>query len=114
MTSPSADPDAPAVIRNFFERHDVASMRLPGGWFGRPYDNWHQLSRVEFDGATLVITLDDVQVIRLRGPGQVVIDGGTLTIPALEGSWKWTPYGGSAEPRREPVGMGAVKFHAPH
>ena len=112
MTSPSAD-DVPAAIRHFFERHGVASLRLPDGWFGRPFDNWHQLSEVDLDGETLVITLDDFQVLRVRTIDDVAIDSTTLRISVLDGTWEWTPYGGPAEPRLEPVGGGAIEFHAP-
>jgi hypothetical protein len=114
MNSRSAHRDDLTAIREFFKQHAVASLRLPDGWFGRPYDNWHQLSDIDLDGATLVITLDASQVLRIRTSDRVVVDGRTLRVPAAEGTWKWTPYGASGEPPRiTAIGIGTVEFHAP-
>lgn len=103
-----------ATIREFFEQREVASLKLPEGWFGRPYDNWHQLSDVEFDGPTLVITLDAAQILRVRTSDRVVVEGRTLRVPVADGTWKWTPYGDRGELSRiSAIGAGTVEFHAP-
>lgn len=38
------------AIAMFFANHEVASLKFPSGWFGRPYDNWHRLTGVSIDG----------------------------------------------------------------
>ena len=53
------------AIDTFFAEHEVASLRLPSGWFGRPHDNMHQLSEVAIVGDYVLVTLDEKQVLTL-------------------------------------------------
>lgn len=101
-----------ALIERFFDDHGGASLELPAGWFGRPFDNQHQLSAVRSENDVLIVTLDDTQVLRLRISGPPTVDGRTLVIPVDNGTWEWTSYGSDATHRSEPVHPGTVQFHS--
>lgn len=47
------------TIRNWFERTQGGGVILPDGWFGRPYDNFHQLSYIELRPHKLLLELDN-------------------------------------------------------
>lgn len=108
----SADPSAIAkAVNAFFGEQQVASLRLPSGWFGRPYDNWHQLTEAVAEGGGLLIRLDDSQVLTLE-VDSVSSEGRVLRIRVRGGRWRWTEYGGDAE-HDEVLGTGLVEFYAP-
>ena len=98
------------AVHAFFIEHDVASLRLPSGWFGRPHDNMHQLSDVAMEGDHVLVTLDGKQVLRLDAVG-ASRDGRVLTITVRGGRWDWVDYGGNQQ-HSEAVGAGDVEFHA--
>jgi hypothetical protein len=89
----------------------VASLRLPSGWFGRPHDNWHQLTQANPDRDEVVVRLDETQVLTLRAD-DVSSDGLVFRVIIQGGSWRWTEYGGDRQ-RTEVLGPGTVEFHAP-
>jgi hypothetical protein len=99
------------AISVLFAEHEVASLCLPSGWFGRPHDNWHQLSEVAIEGDDVLVRLDDRQVLRLTAEG-TSLEGRVLRVMIREGRWDWTEYGGDQE-RSEALGPGNVEFHAP-
>jgi hypothetical protein len=112
VTQPE-EPDAVvAAVVGFFARHEVASLRLPSRWFGRPHDNWHQLTEATSDGDEVVIRLDNVQVLTLEA-SRASEDGRVLGIEIRRGAWVWTEYGGSRV-HREDLEAGIVEFHAPY
>lgn len=45
-------------IKFFFLRHRSCGLKLPNGWFGRPYDNRLSLVEVEIHDDALIIELD--------------------------------------------------------
>lgn len=108
----ACDADAvAAAIERLFAEHEVASLRLPSGWFGRPYDNWHQLTDVTNEDDLVLVRLDLDQVLRLHVLG-VAVQGRSLQIAVRGGTWAWTSYGGD-DRHQEQVGAGTVEFHAP-
>ena len=112
---PVATKQTPAAIahdvRSFFADHEIASLRLPSGWFGRPHDNWHQLTEVKPDGEAVQVCLDETQILTLHAEG-VSSEGLVLRVAITGGSWCWTEYGGDQE-HNEILGAGRVEFHAP-
>jgi hypothetical protein len=106
--NPSAIADA---ITAFFTDHEVASLRLPAGWFGRPHDNLHQLTEAATDGDRVMVRLDDRQVLTLDAEGTSA-EGFVLRIAIRGGDWHWTEYGGDDE-HGEVLERGVVEFHAP-
>ena len=71
-------------------------MRLPSGWFGRPYDNWHRLTDVTNEGDLVVVRLDVEQVLRLHVLGAAA-EGRSLQVAVRDGTWEWTGYGGKRQ-----------------
>ena len=111
VTSP-ADPSIIAeAIGAFFAEHEVASLRLPSGWFGRPHDNWHQLTEVATQGADVLVRLDEKQVLRLDAEA-TSLEARVLRVKIHDGRWDWTEYGGHKE-HIEALAPGLVEFHAP-
>lgn len=99
------------AVNTFFAEHEVASLRLPSGWFGRPHDNWHHLTEASALGDRVVIRLDDRQVLTLDAKG-VSAEDRVLRVSIRGGRWHWTEYGGDTE-HREGLKAGPVEFHAP-
>jgi hypothetical protein len=100
-----------AAIVAFFAEHEVASLRLPSGWFGRPHDNWHHLTEVATEDGDVLVRLDEKQVLRLDAEATSV-EGRVLRVKILGGRWDWTEYGGERE-HSEVLTPGEVEFHAP-
>ncbi len=101
---------AGAVVA-FFADHEVASLRLPSGWFGRPHDNWHQLTEVATEGGDVLIRLDGTQVLTLEAEA-TSSEERVLRVTIRGGRWDWTEYGANQE-HTEVLGPGNVEFHAP-
>lgn len=112
VTSSSGDPSAiAAAIRAFFAEHEVASLRLPSGWFGRPHDNWHQMTGTTTDGESVLVRLDERQTLTLLAES-VSSEGHLLRVTIRGGRWDWVEYGRDQE-HTELLGPGDVEFHAP-
>ena len=47
------------TIKGWFRKHECGGLILPSGWFGRPHDNLHSLSRVTSANGEIVLTLDE-------------------------------------------------------
>lgn len=100
------------TIEDFFARWSGASLRLPSGWFGRPHDNFHELTSIAYDGQALTIGLDGQQELWIDRPAVVAVDGRTLTMSAFaEARWVWVEYGGT-ERHIERFSEGAIEFAA--
>lgn len=99
------------AVAGFFAKHEVASLELPTGWFGRPYDNLHHLTEAVPFGNHVMIRLDGTQVLTVEATGTRV-EGRVLRIEIRGGTWVWTEYGGSRT-HTDALGAGAVQFHAP-
>lgn len=111
MRMGQAADSATAAVRDFFEQHKVASLKLPHGWFGRPHDNQHQLSSVGTQGDEVRIILDGQHVLTVA-PIFTQVVGRELRITTSGGRWQWQPYGRSNVLDEEVV-AGTIEFHAP-
>ena len=98
-------------VERFFDTHAAASLRLPDGWFGRPYDNGHTLTSTQVDGDALVVVLDEVQVLTIVSPTVVASEQRLLGLSCGGGSWEWTGYG-TADRHRRAFGAGMVELVA--
>jgi hypothetical protein len=73
-----------------FQEAGGASLKLPAGWFGRPYDNVHQLTAVTALAGRLVIALDSQMVLTLAHPATVTTELRKLTLSGFaHGTWDW-------------------------
>ncbi|WP_091756895.1 hypothetical protein [Pedococcus cremeus] len=111
MTSSSDASTIAQAVTAFFPDHEVAGLRLPPRWFGRPFDNWHQMSQAATDGDRVMIRLDSTQILTLDAQ-DASLDGRMLRIVGRGGSWSWTEYGGDVR-HEEVLGSGCVEFSAP-
>lgn len=96
-------------IKSFFLRHRSCGLKLPDGWFGRPYDNRLSLTKVEVH--------DDTLVIELSFPLHLLFHG----IPTLESKadglhltnfdtlvFEWSEVGGSRRQHHKRYTSGEV------
>ncbi|MBP6996011.1 MAG: hypothetical protein KBB39_07735 [Phycicoccus sp.] len=86
-------------------------MLPPTGWFGRPHDNWRQLTETAVEDGRLLIRLDDRQVLTLEAES-VSTDGNVLRLAIRQGRWDWTEYGSDQE-HGEVLAPDKVELHAP-
>jgi len=104
--------DVLAAVNAWYARVRLASLELPGGWFGRPHDNLHQLTwtgatqhkvLLELDRQLLLILTDPDAVeeseleFRVVGCAQVTLD--------------WQEFG-NLKPHLEGHGPGTARFVA--
>lgn len=55
-------------LRDWFSQSGGASLERPNGWFGRPFDRRHQLTRVVAHDENLQIVLDGRHVLTVHRP----------------------------------------------
>lgn len=105
------------LISEWFKLTGGGSMKLPDGWFGRPLDNTHELTRLETDVSNLLIGLDDHLLLTFKHPRRVRIKEGrgdsTLSIKGFkELLFDWEEYGSSGRFHSDRYEGGAVEFVA--
>ena len=115
---------APLVVQRALVREQTLltagstemTLELPDGWFGRPFENNHELSIVAWDGPLLRIVLDRHEPLTLliREPQHAHVDGRVLTIRAFaEASAELPFYGDPDHPQRlRKYTGGRFRFHA--
>lgn len=102
------------TVEGFFARRRAVSLRLPGGWFGRPGDNAHRLTGLSADDEGLRIELDGTQALVLHGPVVATDHGRVLRLTAFaHATWRWVPYGSAADerPRERRFDGGTIELH---
>ena len=68
------------TVREWFGSAEFASLELPSGWFGRPYDNLHQLTWSETRGDKLILELDHIVHLVITTPAATEITDDDLRI----------------------------------
>lgn len=90
-------------------------LKLPDGWFGRPFDHQHDLTVVEQTDDGLLLELDGRLKLVLRGPVEVAVEAGRRLV--LTGStslsWESQDYGSSGRVHRKEYGPGTVELIVP-
>lgn len=100
------------AVDAFFGRWGGASLKLPSGWFGRPHDNFHELTATFVIGDALVVVLDERLELRLHNPQVARLDGSILRVEGFtQVDWTWYDYDADAE-HRERFDGGTVEFVA--
>ncbi len=72
------------------------SLCFYGHWFGRPYDNYHQLDLVTFESSTntLKLTFSKKETLAIFNPQDISEFENKLTIGSADKIyWKWFSYG---------------------
>lgn len=104
------------IVTEFFRVHPYgASLKLPNGWFGRPYDNLHQLTSAKGTDGSVVIILDGQQSLSLEGQlyGEVVSNDILRLAGFSRAVWDWIEYGPSGKAHHEQFEGGVVEFLIP-
>ena len=72
----------------------AGSLRFWGCWFGRPYDNVHQICAATADGDVLVVTFSNDEVLTVWTPSGATINQDSFAIRnARRVLWEWYYYG---------------------
>ena len=90
-------------IEEFVENYNKKQGQVKGGslcfyghWFGRPYDNYHQLELVNFDGFenSLTLNFNEKETLIIFNPRDISEFENKLTIGSADKIyWKWYSYG---------------------
>jgi hypothetical protein len=102
------------IIADWFKETWGGSLLLPSGWFGRPYDNCHQLSSVISNSTKLVVVLDEGQLkLNFEGVPKIETTKSELIFSSFNRlTFEWKEYG-SLKPHFEVHEGGQVKIIAP-
>lgn len=74
------------------------SLCFYGHWFGKPYDNFHQLELVLYESSTNTLTLifDEKETLTIVNPNDIAESESMLTINSADKIiWNWFSYGKS-------------------
>ena len=72
----------------------AGSLRCWGEWFGKPYDNRHQIARCSAQGHTLIIEFDDGGKLTVTDPNGLRLSERAFEIhDASCVRWEWFYYG---------------------
>jgi len=92
----------------FAEKYKSQQGQVKGGtlcfwghWFGRPYDNFHQITSVDFDTITNILTIrfSEQETLTVTTPADIKEYKNRLEIiKADKVHWQWFYYGKTHEP----------------
>lgn len=101
-------------ISDWFKQTWGGSLLLPSGWFGRPYDNSHQLASVFESSTRLVVVLDDGHLkLSFEGVPEVEATKSELIFRSFNRlTFDWKEYG-SLKLHSEVYEGGEIKIIAP-
>ena len=71
---------ASETVRQWFAKEHGGGLILPDGWFGRPYDNQHQLTLIKHEDNTLTLVLDSRLMLMFEGLRGVKFQGHDLVL----------------------------------
>jgi len=90
-------------IDDFVDKYNKKKGQIKGGtlcfyghWFGRPYDNYHQLESVTFDKQANILTLafDEKETLEIYNPQDISEFDNHLAIDLADRiKWQWFYYG---------------------
>jgi hypothetical protein len=97
-------------VAEWFQKVGLAGMILPTDWFGRPDDNFHQLTWIAARNRKVLIELDQQLLLTITQPKQAQVREAELLIEgAAQVVLDWEEYG-SFTPHVENCGPGSVRF----
>lgn len=101
------------LTRKWFRGIGGSSLKLPSGWFGRPYDNRHNLTASFAVAQRLILVLDNQMVLTLAHPTAASAVEKQLVISGFNhGSLDWDEFG-EPRPHLDGFGGGQVEFISP-
>ncbi len=100
------------VIVDWFARIKLASVELPRGWFGRPFDNLHQLTWSAALDHKVLLELDRQLLLIITDPAEAELKDTELLIQGCaQVTLDWQEYG-NLRPHVDDHGSGRVRFVA--
>jgi hypothetical protein len=91
------------TTQNFVDKYNKKQGLFKGGslcffghWFGKPYDNYHQLEYATFDSSTneLILIFNEKETLTIFNPQDITESESQLTIGLADKiCWKWFSYG---------------------
>lgn len=105
--------NAAVALADWYATALTASVELPDGWFGRPYDNMHRLTGADFRDDKIFVELDGQLHLILADPLVTNNEPGEFELRCGHVVFDWCDFGavGSRHPRLFHDG-GRVCFHA--
>ena len=72
----------------------AGTLRFWGEWFGRPYDNMHQVVRCSAEGNLVTLEFNEGETLAISKPEGLVLKEGIFSIQsAARVRWEWFYYG---------------------
>lgn len=72
----------------------TGTLRFWGEWFGRPYDNIHQVVRCSGEGNLVTLEFKEGETLAIFEPKGLVLEEGIFSIQtAARVRWEWFYYG---------------------
>jgi len=83
-------------IRQELPNVKAGTLRFWGEWFGKPYDNQHQLARCEVESNLLRLFFDGDEILSVWAPSGLKVSQSTFWISTADRvRWEWFYYGRS-------------------
>lgn len=93
-SSVTGQSSAAEMVTGLFAERGAVGLKLPSGWFGRPYDTLFQLSGITEQGDDLVIELGPQHRLTLTGPVAAEnTSAGVRLVGFRMLVWEWEEYG---------------------
>jgi hypothetical protein len=92
--APSEAEKISAAINEALPNLKTGTLCFWGQWFGRPYDNVHQVTACDAEKDLLLIHFNEGEILNLWSPQQATTDHQTFRIEkASRVRWEWFYYG---------------------
>jgi len=99
------------VVRVWFQEAGLASLDLPSGWVGRPYDSLHQLTWSEVRGTKVFLELDNLVHLIVTAPTEATVEGSDLLLTGFtQLVFDRQDYGSKPDSHAEIFTAGVLRF----
>jgi hypothetical protein len=100
-----------AALQAFCRRAGGVTVRLPSGWFGRPYDNRHAMTNGYVEDGRAIVEFDRRFTLAVGGATVLTVSGGVLRLEGFT-SAAWVQWIRAGEaPRGERFDGGGIELH---
>ena len=82
------------IVRDALPLVKRGALRFWGAWFGRPYDNLHEIVGCQAEGDLLTVHFNEGELLRVWAPLGATVDADAFRIgDAKRVRWEWFYYG---------------------
>lgn len=90
---------AAAELSALIDEVKSGTLRMFGGWFGRPWDNIHVARSVQTAGFDLIVTFNEGEELTISNPANWEFSRDLFRVrQASRVKWRWYYYGRPKEP----------------